>query len=70
MQLYRCNKADDPRCPSCQHNEPHERWSFKIFGQSIFGDKGKGMPDVCTDWADCNDVDGKLIFKVRCIKVK
>ena len=61
MKLYRCNKADDPRCPRCPHGVAHERHS------KLFGD----VREHCTNWSPCFDAHGKeLPFKVRCVSLK
>jgi hypothetical protein len=58
MQLYRCNKAEDPRCPKCKEQDPH----------LIHADLATNQ--MCTQWSPCYDIDGNILFKVRCIKVK
>lgn len=61
-QLYICNRANDKLCPSCIHNFPHEKMSItKPFSLDS---------DNCTQWVNCNDENGNIIFKVRCVKVK
>jgi hypothetical protein len=61
--MYRCNKADDPRCFNCgesiPHEHPHEH-PTEYFSK----------PQVCTQWGECSDENGNLVMKVRCIKIK
>ena len=55
MKYVRCNKADDPRCVQCGHEEPH----------TPIAESGD---EVCTKWGTCI-VDDKELFKVRCVKL-
>lgn len=54
MTKYICSKADDVRCPGCEHEFPHL--------------KSKERP--CTSWADCFNRNGEKVFKVRCVSIE
>ena len=63
MKEVICSKASDERCPdsTCPHGEPHSPLShpFPVPG---------GYKDIpCTDWEDCYDEDGLVIFEVKCV---
>lgn len=55
-KLVICNKANNPKCLGCNHDEPHE---------PIIENKMK-----CTQWVECIDENDDPIFKVRCIEYK
>lgn len=58
-QLYKCNRAKQPRCAGCLHSEPHE--------------KHYEYPDQpCTLWEECHcTIEGVEYFmSTRCVKVK
>ena len=63
MKEVICSKASDKRCldSTCPHGEPHSPLSHLFPVPS-------GYKDIlCTDWEDCYDEDGLVIFKVRCV---
>jgi len=52
-----CNHADDPLCPGCGHDSPHE----KPTSNDEFN---------CTRQLGCEDGDGNELFKVHGIDMR
>lgn len=55
-KLVICNKAHTDECPMCSHSVIHSR-----------RDMGA---NYCTEWSECSDGKGNILFKVRCISIE